>query len=323
MSMNLLPHRSIAIMVVTALCASSAMAQTTTAGTSTRAPAALSPVDSAALLKDYGSAERIQRSASLRMLSQRISATACNRVAGIGVADADKYLTRSIRDYRRILAGLEDGDNGLGLYGPERDRIVLRDIAKLNELWAPLDSTFDAFDGETLNRDHIVQIAQTVPDMLDTSKALLGFVVAEYSDPTQMLQSDAILLQIAERQRMLEQEIANATCLISGGIEVDAARTMLTEAIPIYEVSLAALRNGMPEAGVASPPTIAIDMWLTDISDRWDTVLPTLTAIGAGGDVSAEDGELVFAEMNKLTWMMNITVGQYTEASKLKQSFEN
>lgn len=327
MSNKLRTTRAVALLLATTLCTSPALAQTTNASgatttaavtaSSARAPAP-SADEKAAILRDFGSAERIQRSASLRMLSQRISATVCNRVAGIGVADADKLLTRAIRDYRRIVAGLKDGDDGLGLYGPESDRIVLRDIAVLTELWEPLNATFDAVDNDALTYDHAVQIAQTVPAMLDTSKQLLGFVVAEYSDPTQMLQSDAVLLQIAERQRMLEQEIANATCMIGDGIEVDAARAKLDEAVPLYEVSLAALRSGLPEAGVAPPPTQAIDLWLSDISDRWDDVRPLLDTISAGGDISIEDRTFVFEEMNKLTWMMNVTVGQYTEASKLQ-----
>lgn len=300
--------RPVAIVCATALFAGTAMAQSSTRGGSDEA---------AALLQDYGSAERIQRSGSLRMLSQRISATACNRAAGINVADADKYLKRSIRDYRRILAGLENGDDGLGLYGPEDDRIVLRDIAKLNDLWAPLDGTFNEVAPEELTEAHIAEIAQTVPEMLEVSKQLLGFVVAEYSDPTQMLQSDAVLLQIAERQRMMEQEIANATCLIANDMQVEESREALRDAIPQYTVSLAALRNGMPEAGVAPPPTVAIDLWLGDIDQRWNDVRPTLESIAAGGDVSEEDRAMIFDEMNKLTWMMNVTVGQYTEASKL------
>ena len=294
--------------------ASIAHAQTVTPVSADATPA---PVEAAALLKDLGSAERIQRSGSLRMLSQRISATACNRVAGIAAEDADKYLARSVRDYRRILAGLVEGDDGLGLYGPEQNRIVLRDVAEMAEVWAPLDAIFADVETDALTPEHVAQIAETVPTLLAMSKQLLGFVVAEYSDPSQMLQSDAVLLQIAERQRMLEQEIANATCLIGDGLAVDASRAKLAEAIPLYEVSLAALRNGMPEAGVAAPPTHAIDLWLTDVADRWAEVRPTLDAIAAGDAVSEDDRRFVFEEMNKLTWMMNVTVGQYTEASKL------
>lgn len=308
--MNIFSPRVLAIALAGSVCVTAAHAQTSTRSAE-------------ALLEDYGSAERIQRSGSLRMLSQRISATACNKVAGIVEADAEKYLKRSIRDYRRILAGLEAGDDGLGLYGPEDDRIVLRELATLNAIWAPIDETFNTVDFAGLNEDHIVEIATAAPVMLDKSKELLGFVVAEYSDPTQMLQSDAVLLQIAERQRMLEQIVANSTCLIGEGVAVDASRARLAEAIPLYEASLGALRNGMPEAGVAPPPTDAIDLWLADISERWGDVRPTLDAIAAGGDVTLEDRTMVFQEMNKLTWMMNVTVGQYTEASKLKLSFQN
>lgn len=306
---------SIALLATVAFSASSGLARTPKVGNS--GAAAPTTIDAAALLRDFGSAERIQRSGSLRMLSQRISATLCNRVAGVKVADADKYLARSVRDYRRILKGLQHGDDGLGLYGPEKDRTVLRDIAKLNALWAPLDGMFVKGGNDTLTKEHVLEVAQTAPNMLSASKELLGFVVAEYSDPSQMLQSDAVLLQIAERQRMLEQIVANTTCMIGDGINVDEARQQLKDAIPQYEASLSALRTGMPEAGVAAPPTRAIELWLEDVSDRWAAVRPTLDLIVETGQVSSRDRTTVFEEMNKLTWMMNVTVGQYTEASKL------
>ncbi|MEL6586528.1 MAG: type IV pili methyl-accepting chemotaxis transducer N-terminal domain-containing protein [Pseudomonadota bacterium] len=275
-------------------------------------------LDAEALLKDLGAAERIAQSGKLRMLSQRIAATACNRVAGILVEDADKHLTRSVRDYRRILAGLEKGDDGLGLYGAETDRKILRDVAQLGEIWAPLDATFETTANAELSPADVVAITQTAPALLDISKRLVGIVAAEYSDPTQMVQSDAILLQIAERQRMLEQEIANATCMIAEGIEVETAQDKLAAAADLYEISLGALRNGMPEAGVSGPPTQAIDLWLGDIAARWTDLRPTLDAFGQGQSITPEDRAFVFSEMNKLTWMMNVTVGQYTEASKLK-----
>jgi hypothetical protein len=310
--------RMIAPLVAAALCAGSAFAQTATQPAKAKVERVSVQAEQPDLLRDLGSAERIQRSGSLRMLSQRISATVCNRAAGIAVDDADKYLKRSIRDYRRILAGLKSGDPGLGLYGPEKDRIVLRTISEIDEIWAPLDYIFNTVEADALTFDHAVEVASIAPGMLESSKQLVGVVAAEYSDPSQMLQSDAILLQISERQRMLEQEIANATCMIGDGIQVEAAQDKLKEAVALYEVSLAALRNGMPEAGVAAPPTRAIDLWLGDISERWSAVRPVLDTIGSGGTASKEQRELVFVEMNKLTWMMNITVQQYTEANKLK-----
>lgn len=306
------PNRLIAPLLVAVLCAGVAVAQTVQKASISNEAAQPD------LLRDLGSAERIQRSGSLRMLSQRISATVCNRAAGIAVEDADKYLTRAVRDYRRIIAGLKDGDPGLGLYGPESDRIVLREVAKLRTLWSPLDNIFKTVENNALTRAHALQVAAIAPDMLQTSKQLVGVVAAEYSDPSQMLQSDAVLLQIAERQRMMEQEIANATCLIGEDIDVLAAQAKLETAIPLYEASLAALRDGLPEAGVSPPPTEAIDLWLDDISDRWQSVRPTLDKISASGIATQQERELVFVEMNKLTWMMNIAVQQYTEANKLK-----
>ena len=284
----------------------------------TALPAQAAGPDAEQLLQDLGSAERIAQSGKLRMLSQRISASACNRAAGIATADADKQLSRSLRDYGRIVVGLEDGDAGLGLYGPESDRAVLSRVDRLQELWAPIDALFQETPAEALTHEHVVTLAAAAPEMLDVSKILVSDVVAQYSDPTQMAQSDAILLMIAERQRMLEQEISNATCLIAEGIDVPAARDQLSDAVAMYDVSLNALRTGMPEAGVAAPPTAAIDLWLGDIAERWSAMQPVLTKVRDSGEITEEERTFVFVETNKLTWMMNVTVGQYTEASKAR-----
>lgn len=311
--------------VATPLGANPALAQTSTAPAVAPSHQAATPATSnrSTFLTDIGSAERIHHAGSLRMLSQRISASVCNRAAGIAVADADKHIETAVRDYRRVLAGLENGDEALGIYGPESDRLILREISKLNDIWSPLNETFETVSGEAWTRDHAVDVAQSVPAMLQTSKELLGQVTAEYSDPSQMLQADAVLLQIAERQRMLEQEIANATCMIADGIDVDAAREAIGEATGLHTTSLDALRNGLPSAGVAPPPTPAIELWLANIQGRWNEVLPTLDAIAAGGDVSDADREMIYLEMNKMTWMMNETVGQYREASKLQSQLAN
>ncbi len=324
-----MPHkgntsRALATMLVTALLASTALAQSQPAvaksadAKPTVTRVAATPAKSNELLRDLGSAERIQRTGSLRMLSQRISASVCNRAAGLAVADAEKYLKRAVRDYRRIIKGLEHGDDGLGLYGPETDRIVLRDLGKLNDMWAPLDETFQTVANEELTADHAKMVARAVPQMLELSEHLVGTVSAEYSDPSQMLQSEAILMNISERQRKLEQTIANATCMIGEGIDVPAAQAMMTEAMGLYDVSLEALRFGRPELGVAAAPTQAIELWLGDIKERWDDVRPTMEKIAAEGVVSDADRTFVYEEMNKLTWMMNVTVGQYTEVAKLK-----
>jgi hypothetical protein len=250
------------------------------------------------------------------MLSQRISSTTCQLSAGIMTEDAEKYLRRSVRDYRRILTGLVAGDDGLGIYGPESDATILRQLTDLNDLWSPLDAMYGDLSNAAATATDTNAVATAAADMLSNAKQLVGLVAGEYSEPSQMLQADAVLIQIAERQRMLEQIVANSTCLIAEGIDVDTNRDALASAITLYDESLSALRNGLEEVGIAPPPTKAIDLWLDDIHERWSNLRPTLESISTGADVTDDMRTLVFDETNKLTWMMNVTVGQYTEASK-------
>jgi len=263
-------------------------------------------------------AVRLQLSGSLQMLSQRISAAACNSAAEIAVSEADLHLTRALRDYRRILSALSTGDPGLGLYGPETDPAVLRALADIQTHWAPVNKMFETAKRDALTFHDAVKIAAIAPKMHKASEQLVGVIAAQYPPPHRMLQSDAIILQISERQRVLEQKISNAACMITDNIDKPLAQQRLTDAVQMYEVSLSALRRGMPNAGVAAPPTVAIALWLNDITKRWKAVRPILKTIGDGGLVTNADRETVFVEMNKLTWMTNIIVQQYTEAHKLR-----
>ncbi len=273
----------------------------------------------AGIIKDNGGSERIDYAGKLRMLSQRIPASACNAAAGIGGWEALGYLQASMGEYDRIMNALEFGDVFILIRTPERDRRVLARIDEMNTVWHPVRDEMRAMiENEKADALTAVSYAtEAAPKLLDITQALVGDLIGEYADPTVLLAADAVSLDIVSRQRMLPQIISKSACMLAEDIYATEAREELRGAIDLYELALGALRNGMPEAGVTPPPTEEIAADLAEIAARWQSVRPLLERLESDGTLSREERETVYSEMNNLTAAMNEVSARYAKASKI------
>lgn len=262
--------------------------------------------------------ERIDYAGKLKMLTQRIPASACNAAAGIGGWEAKGYLLASIGEFDRIMNALENGDVFISIKTPENDRTVLRRIGQMNDVWHPVrDDVLPIAEqsGQSATVEQVATTTQAAPELLEITQALVGDLIGEYADPSRLLATDAVGLDIMGRQRMMPQIISKSTCMIAEGLNTEAARTELDASIALFELSLEALSNGMPEVGVRPPPTEAIRDGLLDVTARWMTVRPTIEVLMATGTLSSDDREFVYSEMNHLTAMMNEVSRIYAKAS--------
>lgn len=263
--------------------------------------------------------ERIDYAGKLRMLSQRIPASACNAAAGIGGWEAKGYLSASVAEFDRIMNALEYGDVFILIRAPEQDRRVLERIAQMNDVWHPVRAQMIEMTDQTskdASFEQVTYAAAAAPRLLDITQALVGDLIGEYADPAELLAADAVGLDIVGRQRMMPQIISKTACMMAEGLNVEAVREELVEAMALYELSLSALRNGMPEVGIRPPPTDEIAADLAEISARWQTVKPLLDKLEAGETLSGQDRETIYSEMNHLTAMMNDISADYAKASR-------
>ena len=268
---------------------------------------------------DVGASERVNYSGKLRMLSQRIAAAACNKHADINGKQASALLLASTAEFTQILDGLQYGSQDLKMIGEETDRKVLRSIGQIRDLWGPLHDRVRSMDDAATSSDEmVVDIANESAPLLEAAKLLVTEVSGEYSDPTALVQADALAIDIAGRQRMLAQRISKNACLVASGLLPEAAAE-LAGAVKIYQASANALRNGMSSAGIQAPPTEEIAIGLQGVLDGWASVQPLLSALQDGAEVSRDDRAEIFEQMNNLTAQMNTIVGQYSAASA--QSF--
>ncbi len=261
-------------------------------------------------IEDIGATERINFSGKLRMLSQRVAAAACNYTAGINRDESLAILTAAQTEFDKITNGLEFGDPDLRMRGQEKRRKTLVALEALKTEWNDVSA---AIDGLVQGKD--VETSISLIDghnleVLERAKLLVSELSGQYSDPTAMLQADAMLVDISGRQRMLTQKMSKEACQVWSG-NTDAAEA-LKGTMQMFEISLLALREGMSEAGIKPAPTEDIRAGLDDIWGDWMELKPSLEVAVAKQNPPAELRSDVFADLNTMLREMNAVVGLYT-----------
>ncbi|MEP1536647.1 MAG: type IV pili methyl-accepting chemotaxis transducer N-terminal domain-containing protein [Paracoccaceae bacterium] len=290
-----------------------AFAGTTTLFVSTAAVAE----KSGNFILDEGASERIDVAGKLRMLSQRIPATACFAHVGIQTDENKATLASSAAEFSNILTALQEGSPEIGIPSKEGDFTVLRALKTVQNVWQPLQKNIDNVIDLGGYKWSVAYVANQSVPLLDESNWLSSVLIGEYSDPAVLLQADALTIDIAGRQRTLSQRIAKSTCLYSTGLETVYAGQELVEARQHYDASLNALRFGMPEAGIQASKSAQINSELDEILVQWGGVQSILDAVVAGKAVSDADREEVLNVMNALTLAMETVVIHYNDESKL------
>ncbi|MEL6641313.1 MAG: type IV pili methyl-accepting chemotaxis transducer N-terminal domain-containing protein, partial [Pseudomonadota bacterium] len=262
------------------------------------------------IVNDIGATERVNFAGKLRMLSQRVAAAACNYAAGVDTQSNLDILLASQSEFQKITRGLEFGDADLRIVGEESRSRTVHAIQRLNDEWANVSLAIDkTVQGDDL-AGNVALITDRNMDVLGHAKLLASEIAGQYSDPAAMLLSDAMLIDISGRQRMLTQKMSKETCLAWNGDA--AAAEALPATMQTFEVSLLALRDGLPAAGINAAPTEDIHTGLEAIYQEWTDLKPQLEAAAQG--VAADDAtrSAVTTRLNVMLKDMNAVVGLYT-----------
>jgi len=266
----------------------------------------------ATLLEEKSATQRINLSGKLRMLSQRIVASACHAQAGN--PDAAAMMTGAANEFDLIVAALKDGNPDLGIVGEESYGRTLNYLAALDSAWVPMQETAATLDGASGDPAAVQSLAAQSAPVLDAAQNLVARLSTQYSLPGQMLQMDAMAIDIAGRQRMLAQRMSKNVCLLSSGLGGEAEMAELGAAAEAFEASLYALRDGMPAAGIRMPPNQTVTDGIVAVHGDWQTVKPAIETVLAGGSLDAAVLSNIFTMSNKLTGGMNSVVEDYTAA---------
>ncbi|MEJ6403637.1 type IV pili methyl-accepting chemotaxis transducer N-terminal domain-containing protein [Yoonia sp. 2307UL14-13] len=267
--------------------------------------------------QDVGGSERINLAGQLGTLSQRIIASACNLDAGISVVESNAVLQISADQFGRIREALLYGNRGFGILGEEARPRTLQVIGDLNTSWTPLLDR--AVDTQVAAADaaQIATLANQSDPLLGSANILVSEITGQYADPVALLHADALLIDLAARQRLLSAKMSKDVCLIASGINTTEAREELQSSIKLFDDTLSALRNGLDSVGVRPPPTDQIADGLQFVVEEWTAIQPYLDQSLAGETLDNDTRQKLFFAFLGMEARMNNVVVMYNKNSKL------
>ncbi len=236
-----------------------------------------------------GGKARISLAGKLRTLAQIIDADSCYIENGIAIDATAENLTHAYTDYAHILAALKDGDVGLGVPSGEDLSTALKAMDEIGTIWQDVGTAAKEISENTNVAANAEIIRQNDSQLLEMSELLLSLISAKYTNPNSVNQRDAVAINIASRQRMFTQKLRKLACEISGDTQNATLQEDLAQTMELFEISLIALRDGLPAAGVRTPPNDGIREELERAWERWVAVKAELTSVAATGSANLEE----------------------------------
>ncbi|WP_439154554.1 type IV pili methyl-accepting chemotaxis transducer N-terminal domain-containing protein [Yoonia sp.] len=260
-----------------------------------------------------GGKSRVNNSAKLRALTEGIAAVSCQLSGGIASDTATTALARMQGNFNTILAGLENGNPALGMPGAERSSVVKRSIGTVRNGWEPMNAAVTAMLDGAASQANVVSTGRAT--LFDASVILASDVSGQYSDPQELLQSDAITFNFIGRQRELANSMSRMICELATGTGSGATREELQQAVSLFEASLNALREGFPNAGISPPPNDAVSGSLDQMLALWTEGKPVFDAVLGGATATENDVTRVTDLVADLSVVINNTVTLYLISS--------
>lgn len=262
-----------------------------------------------------GGKARVNRSASLRGLSEAVASASCRLNAGYDVETATAELASIHESFGTILNGLTNGDRTLGMPGAEQSQRIINALNTTSDLWSPMDAAaIRMLDGAGSDADAQL-IQQGYAPLFDQTVILAAEVSGAYSNPLELLQSDATVLNFASRQRALAQRMTRAVCELASGTGTDETLGELVTTVDMFELSMTALLEGYPAAGVNPPPNDVVKGSLQKAYTIWQSTRGIFDDIKSGRAATVDDVLASNALTQQITTGMNNAITLYLIAA--------
>ncbi|MEJ8560662.1 type IV pili methyl-accepting chemotaxis transducer N-terminal domain-containing protein [Yoonia sp. GPGPB17] len=262
-----------------------------------------------------GGKARVSRSASLRSLTEAVASASCRASGGIGVETAQAELARSYSDFDRIIDGLVNGNPALGMPGAEQRGRTLTALNETHALWEPMEAAAKTMANGPASADDAAVINDGYAALFDQTEQLASVISGQYSDPQQLLQSDATVLNFAIRQRALAYRMTRQMCELATGTGQATTPDGLKETVDLFQQTLIALRDGFATAGVNPPPNDAVRDSLVSTFELWQAERSAFDAAIAGQVPTADMVNAAAALTQTLSVAMNNTITLYLIAT--------
>ncbi|MEM7499167.1 MAG: type IV pili methyl-accepting chemotaxis transducer N-terminal domain-containing protein [Pseudomonadota bacterium] len=246
------------------------------------------------------------------MLAEQIAKAACFAGLGINASANIGYLAGSYALFDKTRQGLRHGSAALGLV-EEKNQSVLLALNELDRVSNTWSARVDAAAGSnSLSEEAVFSIvagsAQVVEAARVTAeKAERVYATGSYSFPLET----SLRIKLASRQRTLSQRMAKDFCLIESGMNAEAHRASLKEAIDLFQASLGALKDGFPAFNLDAEMDPEKRAQLEFVASLWDEVRPIYTRVAEGAAPTAAELRLIAWQNNQILSQMNAAVFSY------------
>jgi nitrate/nitrite-specific signal transduction histidine kinase len=284
--------------------------------TGTAADAATAKAKTRAWL-DIGAAERIDYSGRLHMLSQRIAAATCNMEAGTADDISRGILAGSADELDRIMSALRNGNALMKIIGTEKNPRIVTVMNDIENQWKPIRANIRVSMEHGAQQGSYALYDLWNEPFKESSNLLVSEVAAEYSDPADLLQRDAILVDIAGRQRMRTQKILKEACHIWKDGATDAEKVRLHTTLHLFDKTLNALSFGAL-GGFRPSPNSNVSVALETLMNDWYDLRPSLLSIADGNVPANEEIVEVYLALNEMLIKSDGIVRLYSKNAKYK-----
>ncbi len=257
---------------------------------------------------------RVNVAGRQRMLSQRIAKAACLASTGISAGPHLDQLDAAYTLFRRSDAALRVGDAEFGLPA-ERYQSVLAALSEIDGPWRAYSRMIDTTvaDGSIEDERLLVLDAASV-EVLDRMNAAVNRTARAYGDAGPRIPlALTVTVDIAGRQRMLTQRAVKEACLMQVAGNPQDYADRLGRTVELFQLSLAALQDGLPDAGVLSAPNAEIEAQLAEVERLWQEVEGTFARAAAGEVLDAGALASLAERVEPLLAAMHAAVGMYED----------
>lgn len=263
--------------------------------------------------KDIGASERIDLSGRLHMLSQRIAASTCSLEAGVEPNISKGIMAGSADEMDRIMNALTNGNPLMKIIGAEDDPRVMSSIKQVDDNWRPVRAVIDDMHANGENAVGLAKVQAWNEPYFEYASLLVSEISAEYANPADLLQRDAILVDLAGRQRMRTQMMLKQACETWMG-RADPEALLAT--VGVFERTLDALLNGASDVGISKAPTDALEAALKAVEQDWASIKPVMATIAQGSELPEAGRTQLYLSLNELLIKSNGIVTGYTKHAK-------
>lgn len=294
------------------LCLSLAVASLSTAGATIGTPVSAQSIDQSLYT---GGKARVNRSASLRTLTEAVASAGCRVNGGIDHDAAQTDLALARDDFSRIIDGLTNGSAALGMPGAESRGRTLNALSETASLWEPIAAAAASLASGTDTPANATTIRTGYAGLFDQTEQLAAVISGQYADPQALLQSDATVLNFAVRQRALAYRMTRAMCELATSTGSDATQQELQSSVDLFEQTMIALRDGFAAAGINPPPNDTVRESLEATYATWRANRALFDATLAGETPSAADVAAAASLSKELSRGMNNAITLYLIAT--------